>query len=169
MRQHFKVANRHTLSDKEIPTKDRPKGKRQRVEYAEVDSHEGHDLVEEHDLYGDLAEYNVGCNDMGDFNKGDTGDSQSTAEDCIDDKNLFNPVLIQNAMENQITEWDDIENEIFACYHNYIICDLDPNSPTIEDNTPLDDDNDVAEGAGRLVITAYENADCYYSYDDFSF
>ena len=39
MRQHFKVAHRHTLSDKEIPTQDHQKGKQQCVEYAEVYSH----------------------------------------------------------------------------------------------------------------------------------
>jgi hypothetical protein len=103
MRQHFKVAHRHALSDKEIPTQDHQKGKRQRVEYVDVDSHEDHDLVEEHDIFGDSVEYGVDCNDMGDFNEDDTGDSQSTAEDCIDDKNLFNPLLIQNARENQLT------------------------------------------------------------------
>ena len=47
MRQHFKVAHRHALSDKEIPTQDFQKGKQQRLEYAEVYSHEDHDLVEE--------------------------------------------------------------------------------------------------------------------------
>ena len=50
MRQHFKVAHRHTLSNKEIPTQDHEKGKQQRVEYTEVYSHEDHDLVNEHNI-----------------------------------------------------------------------------------------------------------------------
>jgi hypothetical protein len=37
--------------------------------------------VDEHDLFADSVEYGVDCNDISDFNKDDTGDSQSTAED----------------------------------------------------------------------------------------
>ena len=85
MRQHFKVAHRHVWSDKEISTQDFQKGKQQHVEYAEVYSHEDHDLVEEHDIFGDSVECGVDCNDMGDFNKDDTDDSQSMAEDYMDD------------------------------------------------------------------------------------
>ena len=85
MIQHFKVAHRHTLSNKEIPTQDHQKVKRQRVEYAEVYSHEDHDLVDEHDIFGDSGGCGVDCNNMGDFNEDDTGDSQSTAEDYMDD------------------------------------------------------------------------------------
>jgi hypothetical protein len=72
-------------------------------------------------------------------------------------------------MESQLTEWDDIKNKIFDCYHDYIMCDLDPNSPPMEEDTPLDNDKDVADDADMLAITAYEDADCYYSYDDFLF
>ena len=69
MRQHFKVAHRHALSNKEIPTQDRQKGKRQRVEYAEVYSHEDHDLVDKHDIFGDSGGCGVDFNDMGDLTK----------------------------------------------------------------------------------------------------
>jgi hypothetical protein len=168
-RQHFKVAHRHALSNEEIPTKDRRNGKRQRVECAEADSQEGHDLVDVHDLFADSVEYGVDCNNIGDFNEDDTGYSQSTAEDCIDDKNLFNPLLIQNEMENQLTEWENIQNEMFDHYLDYIMCDLDPNSPPMEEDTPLDNDEDVADDADMLAIIAYEDADCYYSHDDFLF
>ena len=82
--------------------------------------------MDEHDIYGDSGGCSVDCNNMGDFNEDDTGDSQSMAEDSMDDKNLFNPLLIQNAKDNQLMEWDDIQNKIFECYHDYIICDLDP-------------------------------------------
>ncbi len=169
MRQHFRVAHRHTLSDKEIPTQDHQKVKRQRVEYAEVYSHEDHDLVDEHDIFGVSGGCGVDCNGMGDVNEDDTGDSPSTAEDYMDDKNLFNPLLIQNEMDNQLTEWDDIQNKIFECYHEYIMCDLDPNSPPMEEVSPLDTDEDVADNADMLAITACEEADNYYGYDDFSF
>jgi hypothetical protein len=127
--------------------------------------------VEEHNLFADSVEYGVDCSDICDFNEDNTGDSQSTAEDCIDGKNLFNPLLIQNEMENQLTEWDDIQNEIFDRYNDYIMCDLDPNSPPMEEDTPSDNDQDVADAddADMIAITAYEDADCYYSYDDFSF
>ena len=106
---------------------------------------------------------------MGDFNKDDTGDSQSMAEDFIDDKNLYNPLLIQNAMENQLTECDDIQNKIFECYHDYIMCDLDPNSPPMEEVSPLDTDKDVADDADMLTVTVYEDTDYDYSYDDYLF
>ena len=79
MRQHFKVAHRHMLSDKEIATQDHQKVKWQCVEYAEVYSHEDHDLVDEHDIFRDSGRCGVDCNDMGDFNEDDTGDSQSMA------------------------------------------------------------------------------------------
>ena len=125
--------------------------------------------MDEHDIFGDSGGCGVDCNDMGDFNKDDTGDSQSIAEDYMDDKNLFNPLLIQNAMDNQLIEWDDIQNKIFECYHDYIMCDLDLNSQPMEEVSPLDTDEDVADNSDMLAITAYENADNYYRYDDFSF
>ena len=49
------------------------------------------------------------------------------------------------------------------------MCDLDPNSPPMEEVSPLDTDEDVAYDADMLAITAYEDADNYYSYDDFLF
>ena len=101
MRQHFRVAHIHTVSNKEIPTQDHQKVKRQRVEYAEIYSHEDHDLVDEHDIFGDSGGCGVDCNGMGDVKEDDTGDSPSTAEDYMDDKNPFNPLLIQNEMDNQ--------------------------------------------------------------------
>ena len=125
--------------------------------------------MDEHDIFGDSGGCSVDCNDMGDFNKDDTGDSQSTGEDYMDDKNLFNPLLIQNAMDNQLLEWDDIQNKIFECYHDYIMSDLDPNAPPMEEVSPLDTDEDVADNSDMLAITAYEDADNYYRYDDFSF
>ena len=69
--------------------------------------------MDEHNIFGDSGGCGVDCNNTGDFNEDDTGDSQSTAEDYMDDKNLFNPLLIQNAKDNQLTEWDDIQNKIF--------------------------------------------------------
>ena len=87
----------------------------------------------------------------------------------MDDKNLFNPLLIQNAKDNQLTEWDDIQNKIFECYHDLIMCYLHQNSPPMEEVSPLDTDKDVADDADMLAITAYEDADNYYRYDDFFF
>ena len=69
--------------------------------------------MDKHNIFGDSGGCGVDCNDMGDFNEDDTDDSQSTAEDYMDDKNLFNPLLIQNAKDNQLTEWHDIQNKIF--------------------------------------------------------
>ena len=39
--------------------------------------------MDEHDIFGDSGGCGVDCNDMGDFNKDDTGDSQSMAEDYM--------------------------------------------------------------------------------------
>ena len=44
-----------------------------------------------------------------------------------------------------------IQNKIFECYHDYIMCDLDPNSPPMEEVSPLDTDEDVAENADILL------------------
>ncbi len=49
------------------------------------------------------------------------------------------------------------------------MCDLDPNSPPMEEVSPLDTDEDVPDTSNMLAITAYEDADNYYRYDDFSF
>jgi hypothetical protein len=57
----------------------------------------------EHDCFEDSVEFCVDCNAMGDFIEDDADDSQSTEEDCIDDKNLFNPLVTQNAMADQLT------------------------------------------------------------------
>ena len=37
----------------------------------------------------------------------------------------------------------------------------------MEEVSPLDTDEDVADDADMLAITTYEDADNYYSYDDF--
>ncbi len=75
-------------------------------------------LLKEHNIFRDSVECSVDSNDMDYFNKNDTGDSQSMAEDCIDDKNLCNPLLIQNAMEKQLTELDDIQKKYLSVITN---------------------------------------------------
>ena len=49
------------------------------------------------------------------------------------------------------------------------MCDLDSNSLPMEEVSPLDTDEDVADDADMLIINAYEDTDYYYSYDDFLF
>ncbi len=41
------------------------------------------------------------------------------------------------------------------------MCDLDLNSPPMEEVSPLDTDKDVADNSDMLTITAYEDADNY--------
>ena len=90
MRQHFKVAHSHGFNDEEIPKQDCQKGKWQWLDERvfsiendktydrDVGTHEDHDQWVEHDCFGDSIEFCVDCNDMGDFNKDDADDSQST-------------------------------------------------------------------------------------------
>ena len=49
------------------------------------------------------------------------------------------------------------------------MCDLDLNSSPMVEVSPLDTDEDVADKSGMLAITACEDADNYYRYDDFLF
>ena len=74
---------------------------------------------------------------MGNFNRDDSDDSQSMEEACIDDENLFNPLMIQTAMTDVSTTWED-DRQTYECYIDYITCDLDPNSRPMEDNLQLD-------------------------------
>jgi hypothetical protein len=46
---------------------------------------------------------------MGKFNKDDSDDSQSTEEACIDDENLFTPLMITNAMTDVLLTLEEIE------------------------------------------------------------
>jgi hypothetical protein len=46
---------------------------------------------------------------MGKFNKDDSDDSQSMEEACIDDENLFNPLMIHTAMTDMCTTWEGNE------------------------------------------------------------
>ena len=48
---------------------------------------------------------------MGKFNKDDSDDSQSLEEACIDDKNLFNSLMIQTAMTDVSMTWEEIDNK----------------------------------------------------------
>ena len=48
---------------------------------------------------------------MGKFNKDDSDDSQSMEESCIDDENLFTPLMIKNAMTDELTTWEEIEKK----------------------------------------------------------
>jgi hypothetical protein len=43
---------------------------------------------------------------MGKFNKDDSDDSQLTEEACLDDKNLFTPLMMKNAMTDVLTTYD---------------------------------------------------------------
>ena len=75
---------------------------------------------------------------MGRFNKDDSDDSQSTEEACVDDENLFTPLVIKNAMTDVLTTCEEIERQTYECYIDYITCDFDPNSPPLEEYIQLD-------------------------------
>ncbi len=182
MRQHFKVTHIHALNDEEIPKQDRRKSKRQRVDekvrntanyktHDKVDDHEDHDRWAEHDPFVEADfECGVDCNEMGKFNKDDSDDIQSTEEACLDDKNLCTPLMIKNAMTDVLTTWEEIEKKTYECYIDYITCDLDPNSPPLEEDIQLDQmDEDVSHIDDMLPTTLSEGGNSYYSYDDFSF
>ena len=144
MMQHFKVTYSHALNDKEIPKQDRRTRKRQRIDERvrntenyktddRVDDPEDHDHWAEHDQFREADfECDVDCNEMGRFNKVDSDDSQSTEEACVDDENLFTPLVIKSAMTDVLTTWKEIERQTYECYIDYITCDLDPNSPPLE-------------------------------------
>ena len=59
---------------------------------------------------------------------------------------------------------------MYDCYIDYITCDLDPNSPPLEDCIQLDQmDEDELTIDDMLPITVSEGDNHYYSYDDFAF
>ena len=90
---------------------------------------------------------------MGKFNKDDSDDSQSMEEACLDDKNLCTPLMIKNAMTDVLTIWEEIE-KTYECYIDYITCDLDPNSPPLEEYIQLDHmDEDVPHTDDMLLTT----------------
>ncbi len=49
------------------------------------------------------------------------------------------------------------------------MCELDLNSPPMEEVSTLDTDEDVADNSDMLAVTACEDADNYYKYHDFLF
>ncbi len=58
----------------------------------------------------------------------------------------------------------------YEWYIDYITCDLDPNSPPLEEYIQLDQmDEDVSHIDDMLPTTLSEGGNSYYSYDDFSF
>jgi hypothetical protein len=186
MRQHFKVTHSHALSDEEIPNQDHRRSKRKRVDErvrntenhkaddrVDAEAHDGHDNWVEHNQFAE-ADFECGldCNKMGKFNKDDSDDSHSTEEACIDDKNLFNPLMIQTTMTDMYTTWEENERQTYECYIGYITCDCDlyPNSPPMEDYLQLDQmDEDVTDIDDMLTTNINEGSDHYYSFDDFAF
>ena len=64
-------------------------------------------------------ECGVDFNKMGKFNKDDYDDSQSTEEACMDDENLFIPLMIKNAMTDVLTTWKEIEGQTYEFYNDY--------------------------------------------------
>ena len=68
------------------------------------------------------------------------------------------------------TTWEEIDRQTYECYIDYITCDLDPNSPPLEEGIQLDQmDEDVSHIDDMLPTTLSEGGNIYYSYDDFSF
>ena len=70
------------------------------------------------------------------------------------------------------TCWQHGKNEpqTYESYINYITCDLDPNSPLLEEYIQLDQiDEDVLHIDDILPTTISEGGNHYYSYDDFAF
>jgi hypothetical protein len=101
---------------------------------------------------------------MGKKNEADSDDSRSIEEACIDDKNLFNPLVIKNAMAEESTAWDEIELQTFDCYYDCIICNLDPNSPPWEEDVQLDQmDEDVANSAVMRPTMVSQDGDHHYT------
>jgi hypothetical protein len=119
MRQHVKITHSHAL--KEIPKQDRKKSKWQRIDISVrntenyktdegFDDHEDHDSWAEQDQFVEADfECGVDCNEMGKFNKDDSDDSRSMEEACIDEENLFTPLMIKNAMADVFTTRKEIE------------------------------------------------------------
>ncbi len=104
------------------------------------------------------------------FHKDDSDGSQTSEEACIDDENLFNPLMIQTVITDVSTMWEEIDQQTYECYIDYITCDLDPNSWPMEDYLQMDQiDEDVPDIDDLLPINIIEGDDCYYSYDYFGF
>ena len=125
----------------------------------------------EHDQFVE-ADFACGldCNEMGKINKDESDDSQSMEDICVDDENLFNPLMIQGAMTDVSTTWEEIDQQTNECYIDYITCNLDPNSPPMEDDLQLDQmDEDVHDIDDMLTANIMEGGDRYYSYDNFAF
>jgi hypothetical protein len=51
---------------------------------------------------------------------------------------LFTPLMITNAMTDVLLTLEEIEWQIYECYFDYITCDLDLNSPPLEEYIQLD-------------------------------
>jgi hypothetical protein len=104
---------------------------------------------------------------MDEKSKDDSDDSQSTEEAGIDVKSLLNPLVIKTE-ESMV--WDEIEQLKFDCYYDFIMCDLDPNSPPWEEDVQLDQmDKDVSDYAVMLPNTISQGSKHHYSYDNFMF
>ena len=103
-----KVSDERVCNTKNYKTDDR------------VDAHDDHDNWVEHDQFVE-ADFECGldCNKMGKFNKDDSDDSQSMEEACIDDKNLFNPLMIQTAMTDVLMTWEEIDRQTNQCFIDY--------------------------------------------------
>ena len=117
-----------------------------------------------------LCQCDVDCNEMGRFNKDDSDDSQSMEEACVDDKNLFTPLVIKNAMTEVLTTWEEIERQTYECYIDYITCDLDQYSPPLEECIQSDQmDEDVLIIDAMLPTTISEGGNRCNSYNYFAF
>ena len=58
----------------------------------------------------------------------------------------------------------------YECYIDYITCDLDPNSPSLEEYIKLDQmDEDLPHIDDMLPTTISEGGNRHYSHDDFAF
>ncbi len=91
-------------------------------------------------------------------------------EACIDDENVFTPLMIKNEMPDVLTAWEGIEGQTYECYIDYITCNLDLNSPPLEDCIQLDQmDEDVLHIDDMLPTTISEGGNCYYDYNDVAF
>ena len=78
--------------------------------------------------------------------------------------------MIQTAMTDMSMTWEEIDRQTYECYIDYITCDLDPNSPLMEDDLQLDQmDEDMPDIDDMLATNIIEGSDHYYSYDDFAF
>ena len=78
--------------------------------------------------------------------------------------------MIQTTMTDMSTTWEEIDQQTYECYIDYITCDLDLNSPHMESHLQLDQmDEDVPDIDDMLAANIIEGGGHYYSYDDFAF